>query len=822
MATLAAAVPYRQFIKEGVADLRDDGILKGYWLIGPSPDSCDEANLLARAEQLGKSPVHFRTGDAIQVVFDRQPAPLPPDLHYARPAAALVMAEIRERFAAEEHWITPTRLYLSHQFEKPIKNTVRAILLGGNEPKHLSNHDLLRAHALGRFQAFEDAVKGAVGLGPMSNVDMFRDLLHLVTYHDYPAALPEPHVRLNKVIACEWQVNGLYPEINGWHLRPIVITAYPSETLPQTLSILLQHPGYLTLSIRYRCLSPYDAQKKLEKEKPFWSQTAIGDFIEIIKSFFGAKKEASQHAYDQIAEIQAAINASKDGTSFGTVGCVVIVRDRDPQEADYRMHNLIGLLQGKGIMCRPETIGAAKAVRTTWPGYLMMKSDEYEANRHKIPLTGENFADVSIPAKYWEGTPYIHSPMYPPQTPTPLVCSGTAGEPFFFPTHVRGIPHILGIGQTSSGKSTWAALLACAIQSIPDSRIAWMDIGRSSYVVSHLLGAEYHDVGAEDAVPLCPLAMLDKPNGLLWLMGWFERLFFRRKAFELDETGSKDLRNALMDVRMRKNYGVTNEKCRNLEDLYAALPTGNADRNRMRAIVKELIESYGHIYGGEPTDTATNRITVYELSNLDDVPKYISTPAKELIFRNIIANLDGKPAWLLWDEFWEAIGDDVSSGFFFAGIRAARRKNCSFIGLTQNSIDITQSPHCNLLLSNMPGKLFFPDDSAETSYVAESLYKLGLNPQEVRRIAGAQVGEFFYKSSLGARLASAWLGPIGQAICASTSYQSVEAMQELIKRCTSDNLLDEWLAKQGIGKPDGASLNQVATKSGCNSSTKAA
>ena len=34
-----------------------------------------QANLLAHAEQLGKSPVHLRTGDAIQVVFDRQPAP---------------------------------------------------------------------------------------------------------------------------------------------------------------------------------------------------------------------------------------------------------------------------------------------------------------------------------------------------------------------------------------------------------------------------------------------------------------------------------------------------------------------------------------------------------------------------------------------------------------------------------------------------------------------------------------------------------------------------------------------------------------------------
>ena len=144
----------------------------------------------------------------------------------------------------------------------------------------------------------------------------------------------------------------------------------------------------------------------------------------------------------------------------------------------------------------------------------MMKSDEYEANRHKIPLTGDNFWDVGIPAKYWDGTPYIHSTMYPPQTPTPLVCSGTAGEPFFFPTHVRGVGHILGIGMTGSGKSTLAALLACAVQAIPDSRVAWMDIGRSSYVVSHLLSAEYHDVGAEDAVPLCPLALLDKHNGL--------------------------------------------------------------------------------------------------------------------------------------------------------------------------------------------------------------------------------------------------------------------------------------------------------------------
>jgi hypothetical protein len=95
----------------------------------------------------------------------------------------------------------------------------------------------------------------------------------------------------------------------------------------------------------------------------------------------------------------------------------------------------------------------------------------------------------------------------------------------------------LGIGSTDSGKSTFAALLACSIQSIIDSHLTWLDLGHSSFVLAHLLGAEYHDVGDPDSTPLCPLALLDRPTGLQYLMGWFERLFFRRKEFELDEEG---------------------------------------------------------------------------------------------------------------------------------------------------------------------------------------------------------------------------------------------------------------------------------------------
>jgi type IV secretory pathway VirB4 component len=305
----------------------------------------------------------------------------------------------------------------------------------------------------------------------------------------------------------------------------------------------------------------------------------------------------------------------------------------------------------------------------------------------------------------------------------------------------------LGIGSTDSGKSTLAAVLACAIQGILDSHLTWLDLGHSSFVLAHLLGAEYHDVGDPDSTPLCPLALLDRPTGLQYLMGWFERLFFRRKEFELDEEGSKDLREALMDVRGNKGWdGVTPP--RHLRRLYTALRTGTAQRTRMRSILDEMIESYGYIFGGEPTDATNNRITVYELSNLDTAPKYISTPAKELLLYNTMIGLNGKPGWVIWDEFWDAIGDDTSSAWFFRAIRTMRRMNCGFVGLTQSSVEITDSPYCNLLLGNMPGKLFFPDHSADTPIVATSLARLGLNPHEVSRIAGAHTGEFFYKSQM--------------------------------------------------------------------------
>jgi len=116
-----------------------------------------------------------------------------------------------------------------------------------------------------------------------------------------------------------------------------------------------------------------------------------------------------------------------------------------------------------------------------------------------------------------------------------------------------------------------------------------------------------------------------------------------------------------------------------------------------------------------------------------------------------------------------------------------------------------QSLNYNLLLGHTPGLILFPMDRIDTPPMRESLYRMGLNEHEVTRVASALPGEFFYKSRIGFRLASAWLGPVGQAICARTGYQDIALWREVCQQCTDRaQLLPAWLQAQGIQLPDAA------------------
>jgi hypothetical protein len=105
--------------------------------------------------------------------------------------------------------------------------------------------------------------------------------------------------------------------------------------------------------------------------------------------------------------------------------------------------------------------------------------------------------------------------------------------------------------------------MACAYLGIPNARIAWLDLDYSSFVLAHLLGADYRDVG--------PLVLLDQEGGLEWICGWFERPFARWN-FEMDERQAEEFTFALREAR---RHGV-----RTLSGLRAFIP---GEQGRIRS-----------------------------------------------------------------------------------------------------------------------------------------------------------------------------------------------------------------------------------------------
>ena len=373
---------------------------------------------------------------------------------------------------------------------------------------------------------------------------------------------------------------------------------------------------------------------------------------------------------------------------------------------------------------------------------------------------------------------------------------------FTLPSEIGGVKSQLIVGPAGTGKSTLLSAMACAYLA-DGGRIAWLDLDYSSFVLAHLLGADYFDVGNTGRGALCPLACLDDEGGLGWLDAWFERLF-ARWDLQLDERQAEDFQWSLREAR---RTGV-----RTLSGLRAIVP---GEMQRVRRVLHHYIRYWGHIFDGDKridrtdgnerfdtangcvnsvsrADSQANRLlTVYELRGLMGLGKRASAPATELILHNVISRLDGSPAWILVDEFWQLLGDEVSAEWLFDAIRTLRKKNCGLIGATQSLAEIVNSPYRDLLLESCPGKIFLPNTEAASPYGREQYRAIGVSDHEIACIARAiPKRQAYFKSAIGCRLFDLDLGDVAKAILASTGYNDVSRARELLGQ---GDFLSCWL-----------------------------
>ena len=395
--SLPALLPYRAISPDGVMDLRGCGLMVAYQIHGPSVETNPPAEIAANSRQLAQAFRHLGTGDAVHVLFSRRPAPAPEKALVPPRAIALVEAERLAAFTRGDYWVDDARLYLSHQFPSAIKGWFHSQVFADLGAQHQTRQDLLAEAAQSRFNAFETAASTGIGMRRLSPVETFRAVLGDVVYHDYPALLPAREARLNEIIGCEPFVGGYTPFVNGFHLRPVSITGYPTETVPQILAVLLKGAGYLTISARFICLDAWDAQQALKTEMQHWQRQLMGTIGDMVRNWVGAKRAvADQDSQTMVADLNDAIAAASAGETFGYSTITAIVRDSDSDRALLRANDVVRECHAMGVLARVETWNAVEAIVGSWPGNV-------DANVRKPKITAANFADLVLPCTLWSG-----------------------------------------------------------------------------------------------------------------------------------------------------------------------------------------------------------------------------------------------------------------------------------------------------------------------------------------------------------------------------------------------------------------------------------
>jgi type IV secretion system protein VirB4 len=725
------------------------------------------------------------TGDVLHLIMLRRKAPVYPSRDFASAGAGLIDRERRERFEAGNYYQQEAQLWLGNQDERPLANYLKGAFFASIEHELHGSSEQQIQRFLHRADKAEDAL-AVLHPRRKSPLGMYRSLLWMINGTDYPAPLPPPGAPLYQYLAQQDFIGGSQPRIGPLHLGLIsLVHPWPAHTLEQTMSLALAYQGEMMVSCRFICLDQTDAMAALELERKHRVREATGTGVkQWFASAFNLPRRSStnEDIEAQIAELDHVRALVAQGMALGWATLTVELRGENQAEVYSGLRQVVKDLNDLGQGARIEDANAVAAREGELPG------NGFDNVRR--PLTpAPNFAEQAMPVGYWRGTPTIDSPFFAKGTPVPLICGGSGSEPFYQPSHIRGVAHQLVIGPTGSGKSVYLAVLTAALMVLRNVRIFLLDRGHSSYVFTHALGGTYVELATDQSSPLCPFQWIERDDGITWLFDWFARFFARWLGQPIDAREAADLTEVLT---IAKAVGVrTMTAFRYL--LHAP---------RLREIMGNYADGgqWAHIFDGEPVAGERHTLTTYEMRHLDALGERASAPGTELIVHDAEAGLGADPTFVLIDEAKPLVASPISLPWIDRALRTFRRANGALILCTQSLAEIDNSEARALLLESTAIKTFLPNHAAQGEQVRKLYTELGLNEKQIEIIAkGVPQRDYLCVSELGSRLFRLDLGPIARALCAATGSDDVARARRVLAEVGQDGFLDAWLAAKGLG-----------------------
>jgi type IV secretion/conjugal transfer VirB4 family ATPase len=740
---------YAHFVDDGVIINKDGAFLVSYQFRAPDINSATQGELEGLAESINRTVLSLEDGWMIHVDELRIPSndyPSPESSYFKSSVAQLIDDERRKKYQLEgAHYENLQYITFVWKLPLPLVKTTKHWFVE-NLPNTEDSQNLSKL-----LNQFTETVERCLGLlntqlkfVKLNCESLLCFLNTCLTGELLPVDLPEwfkdYFCFVDTLLGRKPLVGGYIPKIGNKYIYVLSVLGYVNQyTQPGLLEEMSIYPLVYRWSNRFIPLSESTAETEINRYQKHWHNKIKGLLGTIKEALFSKpSSKVNQDAVEMVDETQLALTSnSNHSTRFGYWTSSIVIMNEDQNVIVQAIKSLQNYLEKKGFNLKLEDVNALDAWLGSIPGH-------GSANVRRLFIDSYNLAHVLPLHTLWTGNAITAGSSLLPKNSPPVFYANTTGyTPFRFHCDVGDVGHILVVGPTGSGKSTFLQFLMAQFLRYEGAKIFVFDNNYSHKGLTAALDGNHYNIGnsdnLENALSFSPLAELSTDAQKL-RAGQFIESLVQLQGIKLDP----DIRQSISD----ENTQINN---RNLtifrsivqhSDVKSALQFYTLDGafKLMDATSDCLQDKSSYLHTFEMSWLLAQRPEIYLpvlMHSFNHITKYIE-------------ETKGKyPTLIPLEESWKYIKHPVFAEQLLDWQKTLRKGNGRLVFITTSLSDLYDPATQSLtqltasILESCPTKIYLPNPSMEESM--KTLYsKMGLNDKQIQIIKEAEPKKHYY------------------------------------------------------------------------------
>lgn len=551
-------------------------------------------------------------------------------------------------------------------------------------------------------------------------------------------------------------VGGYLPKVGDKHIMILSLASYVNEeTRPALLEGLGTYPMIYRWSNRFVFLSEHTAGKEIKRYTRDWNNKIKG-FTGILKeAFTGNAAQKINHDACAMKEqtVEADAMNQSQTTRFGYYTSNVILMHEDVNVLRESAQALRRYLEQTGFGIIEENVNAMDAWIGSIPGH-------GSRNIRRLFFNAIHWAHCLPLHTTWSGNAKADpSSLLGPQSPPVFYASTREKTPFRFWPDIQDVGHMLVLGPTGTGKSTFLQLYMAQFLRYSGARVFIFDKDNSHKGLTYALGGEHYHIHPDTALTFCPMADLSTQGRALRAEKWIEDLV-HLQGVELTSARRKVIHQTIQSFQEEQyRHGEATAHLRNLSVL----------RNQIQDTVLRDALSYYTLGGSMPLMDASedglrkaSHINTFELDWLLNEGPQTYTPVISYLTDHIDALIEAsshQPTLIVIEEMSFILKNPLLADKIINWTKVLRKFNGRIVFATQALTDLYDAATKTLnavtasIVNSCPIKIFLPNPTMEEQ--DRSLYyQMGFSERECAMLASDAVPKkhYFVRTSEGKRL----------------------------------------------------------------------